>query len=94
VRIAREYYVPITIYSNITGTEIYIEETMRGYSPITVSLVHDQNYLIRAHANGYVDQTKTINSDMFEVVFKLEPEPNLPWYIKLFRCIGKSLGGN
>lgn len=93
VRIAREYYVPMTIYSNVSGTEVFIEGIMRGYTPLTVSFVHDQNYSVTAHAAGYVDQTQTVNSDVFEVIFKLEPETKVPWYVQLLRCIGKTLGG-
>lgn len=93
VRIATGYYVPMIIYSNVTGTEIYVDDTMRGYAPLTLSIVHDQDYIVRAHAAGYIDQILPMNSDMMEVVFKLEPAPAMPWYIRLINCIVKSFGG-
>jgi hypothetical protein len=83
----------MNIYSNVVGTELYIDETMRGYAPLTISIVHDQKYIVRAHAPGYVDQTLPMSSDTFEVVFTLEPAAALPWYLQMLKCIGKIIGG-
>ena len=88
VRIARGYYVPMNIYSNVMGTELYIDEIMRGYAPLTISIVHDQQYTIRAHAAGYIEQTLPMNSDMMEVVFKLLPLPTpVPWWKGILESI-------
>ena len=86
VRIATGYYVPMTIYSNVMGTELYVDEVMRGYAPLTISIEHDKQYTVRAHCQGYVDQTLPMNSDMMEVVFKLLPLP-APWWKGLIDSI-------